>query len=246
MANALIFTQIPITERMIEDMVKRAEFRFEDPLKIEVTSQLSSTMIYLKMCGVHSDQGNFYPISGFPRYLITEDTVNGGSFENIIDKPTDLALATRLDKRAELIRERRYGGLIVANDPKIVFPSNEAVNKTAKEGGDSRSNKPFNPPKADSLPAARKDDANVTSPGEPRRVSSAPPNTADQEVAIHVLRAQADNSLPLGTKVEVEDAERLSDRAASSLTLANSLDVPYFSSDDSDGPPSDEDKEDFA
>lgn len=91
MANALILSQIPITERMIEDMIKRAEFLFEDPLEIHVTSQLSSTMIYLKMCGVQSDQANSYPISGFPRYLVTEDTVNGGSFESTIDKPSDFS-----------------------------------------------------------------------------------------------------------------------------------------------------------
>lgn len=70
---------------MIEDMVKRAEFRFDGPLKIDVPSQLSSTIIYLRMRGVYSDETIFYPISGFPRYLITEDTVNGASFETITD-----------------------------------------------------------------------------------------------------------------------------------------------------------------
>ena len=201
-------------------MINRAEFRFKDPLEIHVTSQLSSTMIYLKICGVQSDQADSYPISGFPRYLVTEDSVNGGSFESIIDKPTDSALATRLDKRAELIKERRYGGLIVANDPKIVLASNEAVNKTAEESEASRSNKPFNPSRANSLPVTKEQDHSRPS-RDFSRVSSAPPDSADQKVAINVLRAQADNAFPQGTKVEVEDAEELSHRVASSLTLGN-------------------------
>lgn len=62
---------------MIEDMVKRAEFRFDRLLQIDVHSQLSPTMIHLSMRGVYSDQIILYPISGFPRYLITEDSVNG-------------------------------------------------------------------------------------------------------------------------------------------------------------------------
>ena len=42
-------------------------------------------------------------------------------------------LATRLDKRAELIRERRYNTLPVANDPKVVSPS-DRVGSIADSG----------------------------------------------------------------------------------------------------------------
>lgn len=66
-----------ISEQMIEDMVRRAEFRFADPIKIKMASQLSSTIIFLTICEINSFQVNRYPISGFPRHLIVEDTVNG-------------------------------------------------------------------------------------------------------------------------------------------------------------------------
>lgn len=69
--------QIIITERMIEDMMRRAECRFDDQVVISAPSPLHATTIYLRMRGVRSDQSNFYPISGFPRCLMTEDTVNG-------------------------------------------------------------------------------------------------------------------------------------------------------------------------
>lgn len=134
--------------------------------------------------------------------------------------------------------------MIVANDPKIVLASNEGVKKTAKESEASRSNKPFNPPRADSLPATKEQDHSRHS-RNPSSVSSAPPDdSADQKVAINVLRAQADNTFPQGKKVEVEDAEELSHQVASSLTLlGKGSDLPYPSDDSSDGPPSDEDKE---
>ena len=35
--------------------------------------------------------------------------------------------ASRLDKRAELIRERRYNALPVANDPKVAYPKEGAA-----------------------------------------------------------------------------------------------------------------------
>ena len=62
---------------MIEDMTARAELRFDNPVNIKVASQLSPTMIYLALCDTHRPGPELYPISGFPRCLITEDTVNG-------------------------------------------------------------------------------------------------------------------------------------------------------------------------
>lgn len=57
-------------------------------------------------------------------------------------------LATRLDKRAELIRQRRYNALPVANDPKVVTPSDTPVGDLAKsETKDSK--RSLSPNKAD-------------------------------------------------------------------------------------------------
>ena len=77
--KALTLAKVLITEKMIEEMMNRVEFCFDEPIEIDVPSPLSSTTIYLSMRGVYTDQSNLYPISGFPRYLITEDTVNGTS-----------------------------------------------------------------------------------------------------------------------------------------------------------------------
>ena len=60
-------------------MINRAEFRFNDSIGIDVASQVSSTTIYLKMRGIHSEQTSLYPISGFPRSLIAEDMIKGTS-----------------------------------------------------------------------------------------------------------------------------------------------------------------------
>jgi hypothetical protein len=104
-----------ITESMIEDMIRRAEFRFDNTVEIEVPNQLTMTTIYLALYERRSFEPGLYPISGFPRCLVMEDSMN----------------ATRLDKRAELIRQRRYGALDVANDPKVLSPSEEALPGTA-------------------------------------------------------------------------------------------------------------------
>ena len=111
---------------MIVDMINRAQFRFDEPVNIAVPSQLSSTTIYLRMRDIHSEQTSFYPISGFPRNLIAEDMINGTLLAMII-KPYSLNQKpeTRLDKRAELIKERRYGGLAVASDPKVALSGHD-------------------------------------------------------------------------------------------------------------------------
>jgi hypothetical protein len=99
---------------MIEDMVRRAEFRFDDAVEIEVPNQLIATTICLALHERRAFEPELYPISGFPRCLIMEDTVN----------------ATRLDKRAEIIRRRRHGALDVANDPQVMSISEEAPSRT--------------------------------------------------------------------------------------------------------------------
>ena len=65
-------------------MINRAEFRFTDPITIEVASEVSSTTIYLKMRGIHSEQTSLYPISGFPRSLMAEDKIKGTTLAILI------------------------------------------------------------------------------------------------------------------------------------------------------------------
>ena len=60
-------------------MIATAEFFFDDPLKIKVGSHLSPTTIYLSLCDTQRFKPDLYPISGFPRCLVTEDTANGVS-----------------------------------------------------------------------------------------------------------------------------------------------------------------------
>ena len=41
-------------------MINRAEFRFNDSIIIDVASEVSSTTIFLKMRGIHSEQTSLY------------------------------------------------------------------------------------------------------------------------------------------------------------------------------------------
>ena len=66
-----------VTEKMIEAMITRAEFKFNESIIIKVSSQFHSTTIFLSMRSMQNEQTDFYPISGFPRSLFTEDTVKG-------------------------------------------------------------------------------------------------------------------------------------------------------------------------
>ena len=107
-------------------MISRAEFCFNDPIVIDVPSELSSTTIYLRMRGIHSEQTSFYAISGFPRKFVIEDTINGRLLSDFtILRWLSSEPESRLDRRAELIKERRYGALAVASDPNIAIPGHE-------------------------------------------------------------------------------------------------------------------------
>lgn len=111
---------------MIGGMVSRAEFRFNDSINIDVPSQLSFTTIFLRMKGIYSEQTSFYPISGFPRSLIAEDMINGTSLTLIMQSHwLTQRSETCLDKRAELIKERRYDSLAISNNPRITPPSSD-------------------------------------------------------------------------------------------------------------------------
>ena len=58
-------------------MIAKAEFSLERPIVITVASQLAQTMIYLCLSESRAVKHTYYPISGFPRTLVTEDTLNG-------------------------------------------------------------------------------------------------------------------------------------------------------------------------
>ena len=78
-------SQIDISQTMIEEMMARAQFYFDSPVQIKLSSQLSPVMIYLGLCETQRFDPGLYPISGFPRCLVTEDTINGRSEGALIE-----------------------------------------------------------------------------------------------------------------------------------------------------------------
>lgn len=246
---------------MIEGMINRAEFRFNDPIRIEVPSQLSSTTIHLRMRGIHSEQTSYYAISGFPRNLIAEDMINGTSPAMIINiHSLNHRSETRLDKRAELIKERRYGGLAVASDPKVALsghdeevpetPTKETQYNIAEDG--------------DERVLARADSAKTTNTTTSTNVTTGPTTISRassqtlvsqfsgsssaskaMRVSIADLRAQAQVVAQDGQRVpiRIEDGDNLARNLSTTLSLGSNgagigLGEPDFGSDDSDGPPS--------
>ena len=247
-------------------MINRAEFRFNDPISIDVPSQLSSTIIYLRMRGIHSEQTSFYPISGFPRSLIAEDTINGTSLAMIIKFHwLNQRSGTRLDKRAELIKERRYAGLAVASDPKVALSgqddrapetSTKETQYSTGEGGEESALA-----RADSAETTESTTSTTASTGRttPSRASSqtlisqlsggsssSASKTARQRVSIADLRAQAQDVVQdgHGSRITIEDGDELARNMSATLSLGSigvgvGVGEPDFGSEDSDGPPSD-------
>ncbi|KAL8762431.1 MAG: hypothetical protein Q9184_001559 [Pyrenodesmia sp. 2 TL-2023] len=244
---------IPITESMIEGMINRAEFRFSDPINIEVPAPLIYTTIYLKMRGNHNEQASLYPISGFPRRLIAEDTIN----------------ETRLDKRAELIKERRYGSLAVANDPKVALSGNRdpAMETPTKDDQDiiddgvGKESILATTDSAEITPTATATtsvtgrrtvsrDSSQTLVSQVSGVSSSASKATRRNVSIIGLRAQAQGAAQDGHDglITVEDGDKLAGKMSATLSLGGAgagvgVGEPDCGSDDSDGPPS-EDEED--
>ncbi|KAL8843023.1 MAG: hypothetical protein Q9176_002326 [Flavoplaca citrina] len=238
--------QIPITESMIEGMINRAEFRFSQPLDINVPSSLSSTTIYLNMRGIHNEQTSLYPISGFPRKLIAEDMIN----------------ETRLDRRAELIKERRYGRLAVASDPKVAVsgrrdsaPETQAEDIQDSTNGDGKGTRlaktgsaGLSPTTTATMTSARRKlprpDSSRTLVSEKSHKSSSTSKSVGSRVSIKELRAQAQSAAQDGRdgRVMIEDGEKLAKTMSVALSLGstdigNGMEQPSFDSDDSDGPP---------
>ena len=255
---------------MIESMINRAEFRLNDSLRIEVPSQLSSTTIYLKMRGIHSEQTSFYPISGFPRSLIAEDMMNGTSLAMTIKfHSLNQNLETRLDKRAELIKERRYGGLLVASDPKFALsgnndkapetPTKDTQYNTGKDGGEislARAEIADITDTSTSITASRRRTFNSRASSQTLisqlsgDSSSFASKAANQRVSIADLRAQTQAAAQdsHSSPITIEDGDELARNVSARLSLGiNGASVstgePDLGSDDSDGPPSEGEEE---
>lgn len=241
-------------------MINRAVFHFNEPISIDVPSQHSSTTIYLRMKGIHSEQTSFYPISGFPRNLVAEDMINGRSLAVIIKfhwlNPKS---ETRLDKRAELIKERRYGRLAVASDPKVASsdhddyaaktPTQETSYSTGEDGEENTPARADNTIKSTTASTGRTTNSRTSSQTLASQISgdssSSPSKAVWQLVSIANLRAQAQAAAQdgHGGPITIEDGDELARTMSATLLLGSNgvgigVGEPDFGSDDSDGPPS--------
>ncbi|KAL9616574.1 MAG: hypothetical protein Q9160_008577 [Pyrenula sp. 1 TL-2023] len=240
---------------------------------INIRNSLSHTTIYLRMRGIHSEQTSLYPISGFPRSLIAEDVINGMSSafvtkSHLLNSPSE----SRLDRRAELIKERRYGRLAVANDPKVTLaPDGEAdgdhASKTpTKETRETTTGEaPGEEPPTEvasaentdtrsttksasaSAPIGRRSNSHTSSQTLVSRLSDGSASSAARNhISVADLRAQAQDSS--SNRTTIKDGKKLTGNI-SALTLSGSnafglgLADSDFGSDESDGPPSDAEAE---
>ncbi|KAL8902692.1 MAG: hypothetical protein Q9207_004459 [Kuettlingeria erythrocarpa] len=181
----------------------------------------------------------------------------------------DMINETSLDKRAELIKERRYGGLAVANDPKVALSGHPdgSVEKPRQEDqhhnddGDGKQGVVTRTDSDEMMPTTAT--ANNAVPGR-RTISrdssqtlvsqlsgeSSASAATKRNVSIVGLRAQAQGAAQDGHDglITVEDGDELARRMSATWSLGGAgarigAVEPNFGSDDSDGPPS-EDEED--
>ena len=250
-------------------MINRAEFRFNDSISIEVASPVSSTTIYLKMRGVHSEQTSLYPISGFPRNLIAEDMIKGTSLAMTIKLHSLIQKSeTRLGKRAVLIKERRYGVLAVASDPNVALsghsddasetPERDTQYNTGEDGKDitlARAERAENTGTRASVTAStgRATNSRTSSQilvSQPSGDSSPSASKAVcQRVSIADLRTQDQVAAQDGQdgSITIEGGDELAKTMSVMLPLGSNgagiaMKEPDFGSDDSDGPPFDEEE----
>ena len=250
-------------------MINRAEFRFNDSISIDVASEVSSTTIYLKMRGIHSEQTSLYPISGFPRSLIAEDKIKGTSLAITIIYSLKHFSERRLDKRTELIKERRYGGLAVASETNVASAGhNDNAPETPNKGTQnniSQTGEEITSPKAEGAetPGSRTSvtsstgrtiDSRASSqtlvPQLSRESSSSASKALFQGVPIADLRAQAEAAAHDGLDglITIKDGDELTKTMSAMLSSDSKgagigMEGPDFGSDDSDGPPSEQEEE---
>ena len=152
-----------------------------------------------------------------------------------------MVIENRLDRRAEMIKERRYGGLIVANDPKIAYFSDEsATEEQEKTDGDETDVADNNKGPAT---AGMQEAGRSSSQTSESLLSASRSRVSVPKVPISEIRAQAASSSSSRADIQVEDAEDLLRKMSSSPTVQDDSDLPDLGSDDSDGPPSDFEKE---
>ena len=239
-------------------MISRAVFGFNDPIVIDVPSELTSTTICLRLRGIHSEQTNIYPISGFPRKFLVEDTINGTllfffTMLQWLSPEPEL----RLDKRAELIKERDYGVHAVANDLSVAVPGNE--NRTVVPPTNNTQHTGVGEEvvlaRAESAKSATATNTSTTQrrDGEASSRSRASQlmdtsNVARQGVSIADLRTEANyiNQTDHGRPGMIANGDELSEEMCATLSLGESgvgfnMMAPDFGSDDSDGPPTEGD-----
>ena len=167
-------------------------------------------------------------------------------------------LETRLDKRAELIKERRYGGLAVASDPRLAFRDDtERPPEAPPTDGDSDKQPPLakndtndttgTSTAASTTSAGRNSHSRASSATLMSQLSgdssSSQSKARRQPISIADLRAEAQTGGP----IKIQDGNELAkSMAAMPETVSNGpgalMDEPDFDSDDPDVPPSEEDK----
>lgn len=104
--HTLTVMQIEIDRGTIDDMIDVANFHVAEEVEITVPDRLSSINIFLCLTPSHVSEPELFPISGFPRSLITEDASTGRSYPNFYTTGTQLIYdtASLLQKRAEIIK----------------------------------------------------------------------------------------------------------------------------------------------
>ena len=178
-------------------------------------------------------------------------------------------LETRLDKRAELIKERRYGGLAVASGTNVALsahsdnapekPNNDTQYNTGENGEEINLAKAEGAEKAGSRTSIASSTKRTTSsrassqtlvPQLSGESSSSASKAVRQRISIADLRAQAQAAAQDGSGglITIEDGDELAKSMSAMLSLGSNVagigtEGPNFGSDDSDGPPSEEEEE---
>lgn len=83
LVHRLTAMQIEIDRRTIDDMIDVANFHAAEEIDITVPDKLSSTTIFLCLIPSRASESELFPISGFPRYLVTEDASTGRPYPNV-------------------------------------------------------------------------------------------------------------------------------------------------------------------
>lgn len=176
---------------------------------------------------------------------------------------------TRLDKRAELIEERRYGGRAVASGTNVATsghndnapdkPNKDTQYNTGEDGEEINLAKAGGAEKAGSRTSIASSTKRTTSSRASSQTlvpqlsgdsSSSASKAIRQRLSIADLRAQAQAAAQDGSGglITIEDGDELAKTMSAMLSLRSNVagigtEGPDFGTDDSDGPPSEEEEE---